>query len=200
MNKPDPAESARRLEALRLKPGDIAIDCGANVGHVTAILARSGATVYAFEPNPHAFEVLQKRFASTPSVVCLRKGVLDEAGAMKLYLHQNAGQDQVYWSQGGSLLDFKGNVNRETFVEVEIVDLADFILKLGRPVRVLKMDVEGVECRILKRLILLGLAERIEHIFVETHEQKIPQLRPEVEELRDLIGARGLKNIDLNWL
>ena len=200
MNKPDPAESARRLEALRLKPGDIAIDCGANVGHVTAILARSGATVYAFEPNPHAFEVLQKRFASTPGVVCLRKGVLDEAGSMKLYLHQNAGQDQVYWSQGGSLLDFKGNVNRETFVEVEIVDLADFILNLGRPVRVLKMDVEGVECRILKRLILLGLAERIEHIFVETHEQKIPQLRPEVEELRDLIAARGLKNIDLNWL
>lgn len=200
MNKPDPAESARRLEALRLKPGDIAIDCGANVGHVTAILARSGATVYAFEPNPHAFEVLQKRFASTPAVMCLRKGVLDAAGSMKLYLHQNAGQDQVYWSQGGSLLDFKGNVNRETFVEVEIVDLADFILNLGRPVRVLKMDVEGVECRILKRLILLGLAERIEHIFVETHEQKIPQLRPEVEELRDLIAARGLKNIDLNWL
>src|SRR5215213_9742927 len=44
--------SLRRLRATGLKPGDLAIDCGANVGEITARMRASGATVYAFEPNP----------------------------------------------------------------------------------------------------------------------------------------------------
>lgn len=155
--------------------------------------------MYAFEPNPHAFEVLQRRFAGRPNVVCLNQAVLDRPGRVRLYLHQRAREDQVHWSQGSSLLEIKGNIDRGNHVEVEAVDLAEFIRGLGAPVDILKIDVEGVECRLLTRLIESGLAAGIKRIFVETHEQKIPALRAEVEALRRLIARRGLANIDLDW-
>jgi hypothetical protein len=46
-----------------LKPGGIAIDCGANVGDIATKLAKTGIRVYAFEPNPYAFQKLQSRVA-----------------------------------------------------------------------------------------------------------------------------------------
>ena len=80
--------SHRNVEVFEhLGPNDIAIDCGANVGEVTEVMARRGAKVYAFEPNPYAFDVLQKRFADNPRVICLKKAVSDRDDVLKLFLH-----------------------------------------------------------------------------------------------------------------
>src|SRR3546814_4893063 len=53
--------------AKRLRPGDIAIDCGANVGRFTRPIAEGGATVHAFEPNPDAFAELSRNLAGFAS-------------------------------------------------------------------------------------------------------------------------------------
>src|SRR5437868_3391265 len=82
--------SERRLEAAGLREGDLAIDCGANVGEITARMRSSGAEVYAFEPNPQAFTALYRRFAADAGVHCLPKAVLDSPGTVKLFFHQRA--------------------------------------------------------------------------------------------------------------
>lgn len=180
--------------------GDTAIDCGANVGKVTARMARTGAVVYAFEPNPYAYGVLRQRMKRFPDVHCINRGVLDRDGVMRLYLHENAGEDQVHWSTGSSLLEFKGNFNPETYVEIEVVDLTRFIVELDRFIEVIKMDVEGVECQIVNKLIDTGLVERIGLLLVETHEGKIPELIEPTERLRRRIAKEGLTNIRLDWV
>jgi FkbM family methyltransferase len=189
-----------RLLAANLQAGDVAIDCGANVGEVTARLAATGATVYAFEPNPHAFLRLAKRFRSHPKVHCLEKAVLDRGGKIPLFLHTNAAADQIKWSAGSSTLAFKSNVNPKNFVEVEAVDLAEFVLQLERPVRLIKLDVEGVECRIINRLLDSGAINRVGLLLVETHERKIPELREEMSVLRARISAEKRTNIHLDWI
>jgi FkbM family methyltransferase len=188
------------LGGLRLGPSDVAIDCGANVGEVTALLSAAGATVYAFEPNPHAFAKLARRFAGQPNVHCIQQGVLDRHDRMRLYLHKQAARDEVKWSTGSSLLAEKSNVDRERSVEVEVIDLSEFIERLGRPVTLLKLDVEGVECRILRKLIDTGVSEKITHILVETHDAKMPELKAETDALRAAIAERGLRNIRLDWV
>src|SRR5437879_2510751 len=85
-----------------LQPGDIAIDAGANVGDITAVMAATGATVYAFEPNPFAFKALRRRFASNPNVHCINKAVLDRAAKLPLYFHQNSRWNKIKWSNGSS--------------------------------------------------------------------------------------------------
>jgi FkbM family methyltransferase len=192
-------KSAAQLLAVNLEPSDITIDCGANIGNITALLSRTGSTVYAFEPNPFAFKELQKRFLGNPNVHCIQKGVLDENGMMHLYLHELSDQDEVKWSTGSSLLEFKGNVSKDKFVDVEIIDLIEFIGSLNQKVKLLKMDVEGVECRILKKLIDTGLIYSIEHMFVETHDKKNPVLKNETDQIRSLLRKKKISHVNLNW-
>ena len=199
-----PKELARRdLLDIKLKESDIAIDCGANVGNITKHLCNSGATVYAFEPNPYAYQVLQERFLKKPNVHCIQKGVLDCNDKMRLYLHEFSNQDQIHWSTGSSLLDFKNNVLMDKYVEIEVVDLCEFIDSLKYRIKLLKMDVEGaeegVECRILKKLINTGQIRKIDYVFVETHEIKIPELKSETEEIRNLLKERKIRNVNLDW-
>ncbi|MGQ9655436.1 MAG: FkbM family methyltransferase, partial [Thermodesulfobacteriota bacterium] len=127
------------------------------------------------------------------------KAVGDDAGVSKLFLHERSDEDEVHWSTGSSLLAFKSNVLKEKFVEVDVIDLCEFIESLNHRVRILKMDVEGVECAILRKMINTGIIEKIDYAFVEMHDRKIPELRAETDEVRQLIGRKGIGNIDLNW-
>jgi FkbM family methyltransferase len=182
-----------------LGPGDVAIDCGANVGNVTARMASKGATVYAFEPNPYAYQVLKERFLGVSNVHCLNKGVLDRDDTMQLYLHENAHEDQVKWSTGSSLLKNKGNINQNSCVEIEVIDLARFIKELDMEIKVLKMDVEGVECLIINKLIDSHLIDKIKFLIAETHEKKNPPLKEETDRLRKRIEEEKLTNVELKW-
>ena len=97
------------------------------------------------------------------------------------------------------LLDFKNNVLVDKYVEIEVVDLCEFIDSLKYRIKLLKMDVEGVECRILKKLINTGQIRKIDYVFVETHEIKIPELKSETEEIRNLLKERKIRNVNLDW-
>jgi FkbM family methyltransferase len=195
-----PTTLERRIAGLELGPDDVAVDCGANVGLVTSELARTGAYVHAFEPNPDAYAVLEDRFENVENVELHTDAVLDHAGPVRLYLHVDAVDDPVGSSIGSSLLDFKGNVDPSRFVEVQAIDLAEFVLGLGRPVAVVKLDVEGVECQIVHRLIDTNAVDRVGTVFVELHDRHIPELRAEYNGLRRRLEREGLADRVLtNW-
>ena len=185
---------------VSLSPQDICIDCGANIGEITLKLASKGSIVYAFEPNPYAYSVLCERTSSFENVKPINKGVLDKNDTMKLYMHEWSDQDEIEWSVGSSLLDYKGNVLSDKFVEIEVIDLISFIRELNRRVRVLKVDVEGVEYEILEKLIDENIYKKIDFIFVETHEKKIPELKIKHDRLVQKIKDKKIKNINLNWI
>lgn len=196
----NPIERARReFFAIELTAADIAIDCGANVGDVTEHLCRSGATVYAFEPNPYAFASLQRRFSQRPNVHCLQQGVLDRNETRRLYFHEHSDQDEVHWSTGSSLLDYKGNVRKDKYVDTPVIDLSEFIKSLGARVTLLKIDVEGVEGAILRKLLTTGVIHSIAHVFVETHERKVPELQADTDELRLMLKKMKLTHVNLDW-
>ena len=195
-----PEQKARKqLFSIQLGKEDIVIDCGANIGSVTRHLCKSGAKVYCFEPNPYAFEELKKEFSNMKNVHCISKGVSVENGKAKLYLHENSDADEVYWSTGSSLLNFKGNVLNSKYIEIELIDLCEFIESLNSNIRILKMDVEGVECKIINKIINTDVINKIESVFVETHDHKIPELKEETNAIRTLISQRKIKNINLDW-
>ncbi len=188
------------LSHIEIGPDNIMIDCGANVGVVTQAFADLRATVYSFEPNPYAFNRLRDRFQSVQNVTCFQKAVLDRTTVIRLYLHEHAQQDQVVWSTGSSIIEEKNNVDPKTFVDVEAIDLSQFVLDLKTSITLLKMDIEGAEYATLTKLINTGAYAKIEHIVVETHETKIPELRPAHGRLVELIAEKRIQNIDLSWI
>lgn len=180
---------------LRAGPGDIMLDCGANVGDVCSQLARSGATVYAFELNPVCFEVLRRRFARMPHVHCLHQGVLDRECVLSLSTPRaHAGFDALDTTVASSLHGerLRSNDYELDQVQVPCIDIDAFVRGLGRRVLLMKIDIEGAEIEVLNRLIDTGAIDLIDHIVVETHEAQMPDLRAPTQALRERVAHLGL--------
>jgi FkbM family methyltransferase len=187
-------------QVAQLQPGDVAIDCGANVGKFTVPMARSGAAVYAFEPNPDAYAQLLKNVAAYPNVTVFQAAVTTAPGPVQLYLHRYADDDPVHFSTGSSLVGSKRNVREDRSVTVEGMPFAQFLRGLGeRRVRLLKMDIEGSEVDVLNQLLDEGLHHGIEQAFVEVHDRQIPALAEPTRRLRERLAALGANQFRLDW-
>lgn len=195
-----PELEAFKAVAVKLTADDIAIDCGANVGRFTALMAASGATVHAFEPNPEAHAVLAREMAKFPRVHTYPAAVTTTPGPVKLYLHKWANEDPVHWSTGSSLLANKNNVRPDRFATVEGIVFADFLRKLGaKRIALLKMDIEGAEVDVLNQLLDEGLHTMIDQAFVETHDRRVPELVEPTRRLRERLQAMGATQFRLDW-
>ena len=130
-----------------------------------------------------------------------QQAVLDHDDIMTLYPHVNYALDPERFSSRSSLIAEKRNVDESGGVQVAVIDLVAFIERLGRPVKLLKVDIEDAEYALLNGLIDRGMMDRIEAVFVETHAHAIPSLQPVDKALRQRIADLGLGGkIDLNWL
>jgi FkbM family methyltransferase len=194
-----PEVTAFDAEVARLAPGDIAIDCGANIGKFTVPMAESGASVHAFEPNPDAYACLVAKVSEYPNVQCYQAAATIEAGQVKLYLHKYAGDDPLHFSTGSSLVESKRNVRKNCYEMVDGIPFADFIEKLDGPIRLLKMDIEGAEVDILNQLLDRGLHERIDQAFIEVHDRQIKTLAEPTEKLRQRLKALDVEHFRLDW-
>ena len=195
-----PSLKAFREAAARLGPGDVALDCGANVGAFTVLMAESGARVYAFEPNPAAFEELVARTSVFPNVTALQGAVTAAPGPVKLFLHKWTDHDPVYWSTGSSVLAGKNNVRSDSFVTVATFQLPVFFAEFGiSRVHLLKMDIEGAEVEVLNQLLDLGLHTVIDRAFVEVHDRRVAELAEPTRLLRQRLRSLGAEQFCLDW-
>lgn len=179
----------------------LVIDCGANMGDISALFLDKKASVIAFEPDPLAFKMIQKRFLGNKNIECVNKAVHDKAGKFQLYFHTDRMEkDDAAFTVSSSLMPNKNNIDTNHSVEIETIDLDHFISNLGKAVDILKLDVEGAEVDILKKIIKNETYKMIKLILVETHEKKIVGFQKEVDELKSLIEKHKIKNIKLNWI
>jgi FkbM family methyltransferase len=188
---------------LVVNPGDIIIDCGANIGDVTSLFARAGATVYAFEPNPLCFRILSNRFSALPSVHCFNQGVMDLDCKMTLRTpNPHERWDTLDTTTVSSFIPEAMHPDKYTIQEAEIecIDLDRFIRSLAGRVRLLKLDIEGAEIAVINRLIDTGAVNLIDLIAAETHEGMITDLKTSTDALRKRIQIAGLEGkIRLDW-
>ena len=84
----DLAEQKRNIYGNRIRPGDVVLDAGANIGVFTRKALWAGASkVVAIEPAPENLECLQRNFAAEIAdgrVVLYPNGVWDKDDVLKL--------------------------------------------------------------------------------------------------------------------
>jgi len=187
-------------EYLELNENSICIDCGANIGLISQAFAEKGALVYAFEPNPCAFQILESKFKTNPKIKLYKNAVSNKNDTLKLYMYKYNCEDEVFWSQGASVYCSKDDVNKCDFVEVEAIDLCEFIKKINKPIDILKLDIEGAEYDILLKLIEEELYKKIKYILVETHDRHIPEIIEKGNKVKKLINEKSINNINLGWV
>ena len=193
-----------RLQKILKKagPGSLVIDCGANIGEISALFLARGAEVVAFEPDPVAHEALRRRIGDHPRLTLHQQAVSDRPGRASFFFHKEraGGSGGAEFTVSSTLVAEKRNVDTRHSIEVELIDLDAFITALDRKVDILKMDVEGAEISILRKMLDSGSYRKIGLMLVETHETKIPGHLEEVARLRARIDELGISNIRLNWI
>lgn len=176
----------------------VVVDCGAHVGFASVLFAKTGASVWSFEPNPHAYQVLKRRTRKFPQVCTFEAAVTDGSSShSKLFMHSQHHEDPVAFASGSSLRSDKPNVSSAS-VDVNAVDLAAFLLEIG-PVQILKIDIEGYEVALIPHLVERNALQNVENVWVELHDRKWPSLSRETLEMRALCADVPTTRFSWDW-
>jgi FkbM family methyltransferase len=148
------------------------VDCGGHDGcsAVAFLLHHPHAQVITFEPNP-AFRAHHRFIPSTLHA----SAVNDRDGEIDFIIDPIDGDGSTLLE--GKPVDHTGNLTNADCprIRVPCVDLVRFLeTLLNEGCRVeLKLDVEGVEYRILKSLLAAGLLGRLSAIHCEFHWDRL---------------------------
>ncbi len=158
-----------------LEPGATALDIGANLGRYTlrmAELVGENGHVLAFEPVPDTFELLARhvRYAGCKNVSLFQMAVADRCGIQKLVLPvKQTGLAAHYFAH----LLAPGEEANDEILTVYCCTIDS--LSLSHPPRLVKIDVEGDEPRVLAGMRETLAAAR-PFVLVEVHGSRVPEM------------------------
>ena len=136
-----------RLFKRLVRPGDVVVDIGAHVGYFTllaATLAGPAGRVFAFEPIPTSYEQLAANVRSNAlrNVVVEQAAVSDQPGKLSLGLtDESVEMGASDYTAGGPPRRGDGAGGDDRRVSRRA--------RLGPSVRLVKLDVEGLETQVL---------------------------------------------------
>jgi FkbM family methyltransferase len=135
------AEKYVGTTGFRPREDDVVVDVGAGIGEFTLWCAEAGARVFAFEPDPLAFECLEKNVAGLANVSIHRTALWKERTHLRLHGSSDTTESTLIEEDGRTY---------PRMTNVEAVTL-DSVAELVRApvVDLLKVDGEGVEPEIL---------------------------------------------------
>lgn len=135
-----------RIAEKLVTPGGCVVDIGANIGYYTLLCARRAGPagqVYAFEPEPENFSLLQQnvRRNGYNNVQLENAAVSNTTGNLNLFISQeNHGDHRVYASE----------TDERRTVSIRAVRLDDYFADDPPLIDLLKMDIQGAEGRALE--------------------------------------------------
>jgi FkbM family methyltransferase len=128
-----------RLHRRILRPGDLVLDVGANIGYTALVFADAvGPTgrVYAFEPSERIYALLERSVRPHGHIVALRLAVAEETGVVPFFESSR--------SNLSSVIPIDGVVQQM----VPSVSIDEHCKGVGVPAFI-KIDVEGSESAVL---------------------------------------------------
>lgn len=178
---PEPEVIAVMLRAL--KPGDCAIDAGANIGFFTVLMSKivgERGKIHAIEPAAENWAKLTKNLDinSCANVTVSPVALGQHTGIVPFWSHADNGQCSVH-----------GEDNHQTPVNVERLD--SFIA--GDRPRLLKMDIEGSEVD-----ALIGCTYDFPCIVTEVNEKALVRAGRSAADLYTIMRERGYVRYQLH--
>jgi len=187
------------IDAMKrlMKPGDVFLDVGANVGYLSAfaagIVGKRGQ-VHCFEPVPAYFDRLERLVELNPehSILANCKAAGEEPGSCTIYVTREPGQNTM-------VLAYKTGPEVVSTLKVPVVRLDSYLAerKINR-ISLVKIDAEGYELPILKGL--RGFFDRSKQrpaIICEIAPRAYPLLGRTISELSDYMSSYGYGAYDL---
>lgn len=170
-----------------LRPGDTALDIGANIGYYVLIessLVGPKGTVYAIEPVSINYSLLQKN---------IELNRLANVRTFHLAAGNEPGEAEIYVGKKGNFSSFIYHAG-ESYTgteKVQIVTIDEFVRTHHIRPDLVRMDVEGFEIAIIQ-----GMRETLAHkpkLLIEVHPHIMT--REQLEEMFSIIHESGYTNV-----
>lgn len=159
-----------------LRPGDLFVDVGANVGSYAIWAAELGAEVIALEPAEDTFALLKENIALNGYAI---KAICAAAGASPGTARFTSGQDCV------NRLDSDG------VAEVAVVTIDSIVG--NRTVAGIKLDVEGFEIDVLHGCEQALSEHRVRLIQLEWNSASMQAVQTDRRPVADLLAKHGYR-------
>jgi FkbM family methyltransferase len=163
------------------REGDVIVDVGAGIGEFTLWCADAGARVLAFEPDPLAYECLERNTASLKGVSISPYALWKENARLRLHGSTDTTQSSL-------IEDGKSNA-RNADVEAWPLDQVQAVVRLP-VIDLMKVDGEGVEPEILAGAVRTLRRTRILSIDIGATDRR-PNLRARVEAMLESLNFRA---------
>lgn len=174
------------LHDVDIDSDSVVIDVGAFTGSwAQHMVERYDPVIYAFEPNPRSFELLQQRAVNNPKLQPMPYGLGDEDVTVDFTLN----------GLGSSMFDERSGHADIPRIKVNIaaIDRVWKELKLGQ-VDLMKINIEGAEFPLLDKMIRTDLLNKVNCFMIQFHEW-----HPGAYEKRRRIREELSKTHRLEW-
>jgi len=153
-----------------LKPNDIVVDLGANIGYYVLLEAMRCEKVYAIEPVKQNVDLLKFNVGINgyKNVEIFSLAIGDKNCRAEMNISTNSNLHSFYPVDG--CLDK---------IEVDMITLDDFLINKKRPTFV-RMDIEGYELKVLRGM--KNTLKSLKKLFIEIHAEIM-----NINETRELI-------------
>lgn len=195
--EPDVAAVLRRV----LRKGDTFVDVGANIGKHTvdaAKLVGEEGRVIAFEPGANCLPALREATKDLPQVKIIDKPAWNHAGEVTFFLNADNSGGNALWDPaewpGPHNPKSKEHPNPVTMTATRLDDVINVEQGYFGPVRLLKIDTEGAEQRVLEgaeQLFHRLGVNRPHFVIAELHEFGLDKLGCSQASLRGFMESRG---------
>jgi FkbM family methyltransferase len=139
-------QDAFEIELLKkyIKPGDVVLDIGANIGYYAQILSElvgEKGQIHCFEPDASNFKHLQKSVGHLKNIVLNNKAVGPRTEIIKIYTSKELNVDHRTYEPE----------NYDEIMEIPAVSIDDYLK--GKKVDFIKMDIQGFEIEAVKGMV-----------------------------------------------
>jgi FkbM family methyltransferase len=179
-----------------LRPGDRFIDIGANIGMITlyaAYLVGADGCVEAVEPNPPCCERINRlvQLNGLKNVTVFPYGLADAPGTLTLSVvtaHTGMGTLAPVPEKDQHLISNQ--------IAVPVATGDQLLGAIDQPIRLIKIDVEGFECKVLRGLTAL-VAKFRPAVVTEAVPEHLERAGSSVAELCNLMKGHGYEGFTL---
>jgi len=176
-----------------IKKNNVVLDLGAHVGYYTLMFAKlvgENGKVYAFEPSPTNFELLQKNVMinNYKNVILEKKAISDKSEIASLYLsEENFSDNRIFDSH-----------DKRKSIKIETTTLDDYFKEYDGRIDFIKMDVQGAEGKVL--LGMNNLLKKLKHVKIMTEfsPKHLVHIGMGSEEFLDIFLNSGFKLYHMN--
>jgi len=178
---------------LNIKNGDVVIDIGANIGLYTLPISKfvqENGKVFAFEPHPKNFEILQKNVTinNIKNIILENKAVSNHNGNAKLFASWVKNDD-------GTCKLFRIKGQPSDFTDTTVVSLDNYFhnKELIDKISFVKIDVEGVEFDVLKGMEKILQTNSKIQLILEFIPRQLVNYGTDPKEMLDFLISKGFK-------